>query len=202
MEHAMSRAVRPAAASVLLIALGGCGYDDTPQAMRVIDGETGRLLYARTLIEAADAVAAGTPPDAKSIAAIEDAYEMSRAAYVEILRCEDDGVCRRSSLAAVCADADRLVAARRVLAPYSDLLAVHESLAGGLPFDADRLRAAVAKARSDGEVSPFEQDLLLLAGAGAAFQELREATPAGGQDAERRREQRAIDAFRQRCAAG
>jgi hypothetical protein len=200
----MRRGSRPAAESALLLAallLAGCGYDDTPNAMRVIDGETDRVLYGRTVIEAADAVAAGAPPDAGAIAAVEHAYGMSQQAYVAILQCEDDGVCRRSSLSAVCADVERLVAARRVLAPHSDLLAVYESLASGLPFDADRLRAAVAKAQSDGDISPFEQDLLLLAGAGAAFQALREATPTGLQEAERHRGQRAIDAFRQRCGA-
>ncbi len=201
----MRRAIRPAAKSALLFAavlLAGCSYDDTPQAMRVIDGETDRQRYALTVIEAADAVVAGTALDAEAIAAVEHAYGMSQQAYVAVLQCEDDGVCRRASLSAVCVDVERLVAARRMLAPHSDLLAVHESLAGGLPFDADRLRAAIARARSDGSISDFERDLLLLAGAGAALQELRASIPSGAREAARRREQLAIDEFRQRCVAG
>jgi hypothetical protein len=203
-EHSMPHPQRsphrigPVLVAALLVA---CGYDDTPNAMRVIDGETDRLLYARTVIAAADAVGAGRVPDAAAVEAVEFAYQMSQQAYVAVLECEDQGVCRRASLAAACTDVFNLIAARGVLAPHSDLLAVHESIAGGLPFDADRLRLLIAEARRDGEISDLEQDLLLLAGAVAGFEELRGATPAGARDAGRRREQRAVDAFAQRCAA-
>jgi hypothetical protein len=190
--------IAPLIVATLLVA---CGYDDTPNAMRVIDGETDRLLYARTVIAAADAARAGQAPDAATIEAVESAYRMSQQAYVAVLECEDQGVCRRASLGAACADVVKLIAARGVLAPHSDYLAVHESIATGLPFDADRLRLLIAEARRDGEVSNLEQDLLLLAGAVAGFQELRSATPAGARDAQRHREQRAVDAFAQRCAA-
>jgi hypothetical protein len=181
--------------------LGACGYDDTPNAMRVIDGETDRLLYARMVLAAADSVSAGAIPDPATLEQVEDAYAMSQQAYVAVLQCEDDGICRRGSLGAACEDVDRLIAARRVLAPHSDLLGVHEALASGVPFDADRLRVLVAEARRDGEVSAFEQDVLLLAGAIAGFEALRTATPAGAREAGRRREQRAVDEFAQRCAA-
>jgi hypothetical protein len=181
--------------------LTACGYDDTPNAMRVIDGETDRLLYARMVLTAADAVNAGAAPDAATLVQVEDAYAMSQQAYIAILRCEDEGVCRRASLGAACEDVTRLIAARRVLAPHSDALAVHEALATGVPFDADRLRVLIAEARRDGGISDFERDVLLLAGAVAGFEELRTATPSGAREAEWRRTQRAVDEFAQRCAA-
>lgn len=181
--------------------LAACGYDDTPNAMRVIDGETDRLLYARMVIDAADAVTAGAVPDTAAMEQVADAYVMSQQAYIAVLECEDDGVCRRASLGAACDDVSRLIAARRVLAPYSDPLGVYEAIAGGVPFDADRLRVLVAEARRDGEISAFEQDVVLLASAVAGFEELRMATPAGAREAKRRREQRAVDEFAQRCAA-
>lgn len=181
--------------------LAGCGYDDTPNAMRVIDGETDRLLHSRVVLDAAASVSAGRRLDAARLEAVEYSYRMGQEAYVEVLRCEDQGVCRRSSLGAVCTDADALIAARRVLAPHSDLLAVHESISTGMPVDADRLRVMLAEARRDGGTSALEQDLLLMAAATAAFEEARRLTPSGRREADRRRGQWAVDEFKQRCDA-
>lgn len=199
--HSVARVCILALLPIALSSLIACSYDDTPNAMRVIDGETDRVLYARMVLAAADAVNAGAVPDAATLAQVEDAYAMSQQAYVAVLQCEDDGICRRASLGAVCDDVISLIAARRTLAPHSDLLGVHEALASGVPIDADRLRVLVADARGDGEISAFEQDVLLLAGAVAGFEALRTATPAGAREAGRRREQRAVDEFAQRCAA-
>lgn len=185
-----------------LLLLGGC-YDDTPNRMKVIDGETSRLIYARMVLDAAAAAQGGRTPDRTLLEQAEDGYQQSQAAYIEILNCEDEGVCRRASLRYLCADVAGLLEARKTLAPHSELYSVAEQLSASRgPMTADRLKALKQQIEADGEVSALEADILTLATAATAAHTVYALTPAGARDAERRRRTHAIDEFQLRCEAG
>jgi hypothetical protein len=190
-------------AATLLLLLGACSYDDTPMMMKIIDGETGRKLYARTLLQAAETLPGNpTPPSAEQIEAIESAYADSQHAYAEVLRCHDEGVCRMGSMRDVCTDVAALLEARRALAPYSDLISLAEMLSSNRgPMNADRLRLLQAEARRDGKVSELEESVLTLATAAAAAHAVWSLTPEGEKERLARRRTHAIDEFKQRCDA-
>ncbi len=183
--------------------VAACSYDDTPMAMKIIDGETDRKLYARTLLEAAQALPGSTtPPTASQLEAIEFAYAQSQQAYAEVLRCQDEGVCRMSSMREVCSDVAALLEARRALAPWSDLISIAEMLSSNRgPMNADRLRLLQAEARRDGKVSDLEESVLTLATAAAAAHAVWSLTPEGEKERLARRRTHAIDEFKQRCDA-
>jgi hypothetical protein len=194
--------LRPAClVAVCLLVLAGCRYDDTPMALKVIDGETDRLLYARTLLQAAQA-SAQAAPSASERDAIEFAYAQSQHAYAEVLRCHDDGVCRMGSMRSVCDDVTALLAARRTLAPHSDLLAISEMLSADRgPITADRLRLLKAEALRDGRLSELEDAVLTLATASHLAHRAWSLTPQGEKERLERRRTHAIDEFKQRCEA-
>lgn len=185
-----------------LLLLAGC-YDDTPNRMKVIDGETSRLIYARMVLDAAAAAQDGRAPDRALLAQAEDGYQQSQVAYIEILNCEDEGVCRRASLRYLCADVAALLEARKTLAPHSEFYSVAEQLSASRgPMTADRLKALKQQLEADGEISALEADILTLATAATAAHTVYALTPAGARDAERRRRTHAIDEFQLRCEAG
>jgi hypothetical protein len=188
-------------ALVAFALLAGCSYDDTPMALKVIDGETDRLIYARILIDASTAPT-DTTLTRGQLDAIESAYDQSQHAYSEILRCHDDGVCRMSSMQAVCTDVAALLAARRALAPRSDLIAISEMLSENKgPMTAERLRLLTAAAERDGGLSELEESVLTLAAAAAAAHSVWSLTPAGEKERLARRRTHAVDEFKQRCDA-
>lgn len=208
----MSRTARPVAGpprrtarwtgslAACVFGLAGCAYDDTPMAMKVIDGETGRLLYARMLAEASPASASGFSESEREM--LEFAYAKSQEAYGEVLRCLDDGPCRLSSLHAVCDEAADLLAVRRRLAPHLEMLAIAESLSSDRgPLNADRLRLLRAKAMQDGRLSELEEQVLTLATAASLAHGVWALTPEGEKERLRRRSTHAIDEFAQRCEA-
>ena len=172
-------------------------------ALKIIDGETDRLLYAQTILRAAaDLRSNETPLREDQIDAIEFAWSQSQHAYAEILRCQDDGSCRLGSMRSVCADVDSLLAARRALAAKVDLLAVSELLSVDKgPLNADRLRLLKAEAARDGRISPLEENVLTLATAAAVAHGIWSLTPEGEKERLRRRETHAADEFKQRCDA-
>lgn len=186
-----------------VVGLSACGYDDTPMALKVIDGESSRLLYARILADAAARFGAGqqvaTPADIESI---ESAYQESHRAYATILECADAGTCRWSSMASVCADVDALLQARETLAPVSGLLAISVTLSANQgPMSAERLRLLESEARKDGSINPFEEQVLTLARAATAASAVYGLTPAGAKEKARYRQTHAIDEFARKCAA-
>ncbi len=194
----IARALRLALGAALL---GAC-HDDTPMAMKVIDGETDRLLYARTLREAAAAVDAGGTLEPTRLEAVDFAYLQSQEAYARILACEDDGPCRRASLRPLCADVAALLAARRSLAAQSELLGVAEQLSADKgPLTLERVRVLRAQVERDGRTTPLEEDVLALATAAAAAHAVYARTPAGAREAARHRATHAIDEFALRCEA-
>lgn len=188
------------AGASLLCALAAC-YDDTPMRLRIIDGETDRPLYARTIRRAADAVRrGGGTPDRRTVEAIEMAYQQSQAAYGTILDCEDEGTCRRRSLRHLCADVTALLDDRRVLAPHSDLFAISEQLSADRgPLTFDRVQALRQRAAQDGSLSELEENVLTLATAAAAAHRVYALTPSGQRDAARYRQSHAIEEFAVRC---
>lgn len=182
--------------------LSAC-YDDTPMTLKIIDGETDRTLYAQTLLDAASAVRAGQVPDAATREAVEFAYKQSQQAYIRLLMCVEDGPCRWSGLRPLCDDVARLLAAREVLAPYSELLAVSEQLRSDKgPLAMERVQALRTQVARDGRVTALEEDILLHATAAAAAHSVYALTPAGARESARYLETHAIDAFQLRCAAG
>ncbi len=189
-------------ATLLSIAiLTSCSYDDTPMALKVIDGETDRLLYARTLLDAA-ATPMESAQSPQQLDAIEFAYSQSQQAYGEVLRCHDEGVCRMTSMRHVCTEVDALIDARRALAPHSDLLSVSLMLSENTgPMNADRLRLLSAEAARDGRISELESNVLTLATAATAAHTVWSLTPAGEKERLERRRTHAIDEFNQRCDA-
>ncbi len=197
----MQRRYRPLLALPLLL-LCGC-YDDTPNRMKVIDGETDRLIYAKLILDAAAVANRGQTLDRSALEQAEFAYEQSLAAYTEILNCEDEGTCRRASLRGLCADVAALLDARATLAPHSELYGVAEQLSASRgPMTADRLKSLQQQVEADGTVSALEADILTLAAAATAAHSVYALTPAGARDAERRRRTHAIDEFQLRCEAG
>lgn len=184
------------------VLLGGC-YDDTANRMKVIDGETDRLIYARMILDAAAMARSGRTPDQAMLEQAEYGYQQSQAAYIEILNCEDEGTCRRASLRYLCAEVAALLEARTVLAPHSELYGIAEQLSASRgPMTADRLQALKRQIEADGNVSALEADILTLATAAAAAHTVYALTPAGAREAERRRQTHAIDEFQLRCEAG
>lgn len=181
--------------------LAGCGYDDTPNSLKRIDGEYSRQIYAQTLLDAAKA-SVNAPLQESQVEDIESAYAESQAAYAEILHCQDEGVCRMSSMDSVCADVAALIAARRALAPYSELLSISEMLSENRgPMNADRLRILVAEAERNGGISEFDRQILTLAAAAAAAHGVWSLTPVGEKERLERRKTHAVDEFQQRCIA-
>ncbi|MCU0753785.1 MAG: hypothetical protein MUE46_01515 [Xanthomonadales bacterium] len=184
-----------------LLLLSGC-YDDTPNRMKVIDGETDRLIYAQMILDAAASARHGHPLDRVALEQAEYGYQQSQAAYIEILNCEDEGTCRRASLRYLCAEVAALLEARKILAPHSELYGIAEQLSASRgPMSADRLQALKRQIEADGEVSALEADILTLATAAAAAHTVYALTPAGARETERRRQTHAIDEFQLRCEA-
>ncbi|MCU0753585.1 MAG: hypothetical protein MUE46_00480 [Xanthomonadales bacterium] len=187
---------------LILLLLGGC-YDDTPNRMKVIDGETDRVIYARMILDAAAMARSGRAPDRATLEQAEYGYQQSQAAYIEILNCEDEGTCRRASLRYLCTEVAALLEARSVLAPHSELYGIAEQLSASRgPMTADRLQALKRRIEADGKVSALEADILTLATAAAAAHTVYALTPVGAREAERRRQTHAIDEFQLRCEAG
>ncbi|MGE4072328.1 MAG: hypothetical protein AB7E72_14250 [Lysobacterales bacterium] len=172
-------------------------------ALKIINGETDRLLYARTILRAAaDAPNRKSALEEEQIESIEFAWSQSQHAYGEILRCQDDGVCRMRSMVSVCEDVTALLAARRTLAAEVDLLSVSEMLSADKgPLNADRLRLLKAEAARDGKISPLEEDVLTLATAVSVAHGIWSLTPEGEKERLRRRKTHAVDEFKQRCDA-